>query len=93
MGLGALLSGVLDKLPEGNAGLAIKLAVAVVGAIWWTSAPGADEARWVARAGRTGGQSGRACTDSVRPSCAASLQPITALLHWVSRARIGLPGR
>eukprot|EP00197_Chlamydomonas_leiostraca_P013881 CAMPEP_0202869216 /NCGR_PEP_ID=MMETSP1391-20130828/12171_1 /ASSEMBLY_ACC=CAM_ASM_000867 /TAXON_ID=1034604 /ORGANISM="Chlamydomonas leiostraca, Strain SAG 11-49" /LENGTH=91 /DNA_ID=CAMNT_0049549509 /DNA_START=70 /DNA_END=345 /DNA_ORIENTATION=+ len=39
-GLGALM----DLLPDGKAGLAIKVAVALVGIVWWTSAPGADEA-------------------------------------------------
>jgi hypothetical protein len=45
--MGNPIDKVLALLPEGNAGLAIKVAVALVGAIWWTSAPGADEARWV----------------------------------------------
>jgi hypothetical protein len=33
-----------DKLPPGPAGLAIKVAVGLLAALWWTSAPGADEA-------------------------------------------------
>ncbi len=40
------LSALLDRLPEGNAGLAIKIAVGLVGAIWWTSGKGADEERY-----------------------------------------------
>ncbi len=36
---------LLELFPEGNAGLAIKVAVAFVGVLWWTSAPGGDEAR------------------------------------------------
>ena len=34
-----------DKLPPGPAGLAIKVAVGLLASLWWTSAPGADEAR------------------------------------------------
>jgi hypothetical protein len=37
--------GVNIALPEGNLGLAIKVGAALLAAIWWTSAPGADEAR------------------------------------------------
>lgn len=39
-GLGALM----NLLPEGNVGLAIKVVLALAGIFWWTSAPGADEA-------------------------------------------------
>jgi hypothetical protein len=31
--------------PDGGLGIAAKVALGLVGAIWWTSAPGADEAR------------------------------------------------
>ncbi|WIA15218.1 hypothetical protein OEZ86_003861 [Tetradesmus obliquus] len=30
--------------PDGGLGIAAKVALALVGAVWWTSAPGADEA-------------------------------------------------
>jgi len=35
----------IPALPEGNLGVAVKVALAVLGAFWWTSGPGADEAR------------------------------------------------
>lgn len=35
-------------LPDGGVGLAVKVAAGLLGAIWWTSGPGADEARYVA---------------------------------------------
>jgi hypothetical protein len=31
--------------PDGGLSIAAKVALGLVGAIWWTSAPGADEAR------------------------------------------------
>jgi hypothetical protein len=34
-----------NKLPAGPAGLAIRVAVGLLAALWWTSAPGAEEAR------------------------------------------------
>lgn len=30
--------------PDGGLGIAAKVALGLIGAIWWTSAPGADEA-------------------------------------------------
>lgn len=40
------LQAVLGLIPAGKAGLAIKVALSLLGVAWWTSAPGADEARW-----------------------------------------------
>eukprot|EP00798_Chlamydomonas_sp_ICE-L_P019302 gene19302-25950_t len=37
------LKAVDDQLPEGNAGLAIKIALSLIGALWWTNGKGADE--------------------------------------------------
>lgn len=34
--------------PDGGLGVVAKVALGVVGALWWTNGPGADEARWVA---------------------------------------------
>eukprot|EP00775_Hariotina_reticulata_P008824 gene8824-9003_t len=34
----------IPALPEGNLGVAVKVALAVLGAFWWTSGPGADDA-------------------------------------------------
>lgn len=34
-------------LPDGGLGVAVKVAAGLLGAIWWTSGPGADEARFV----------------------------------------------
>lgn len=36
--------------PDGGMGVVAKVALGVVGALWWTNGPGADEARWVADA-------------------------------------------
>jgi hypothetical protein len=38
----------LPKLPEGNLGVAVKLAIGAVLAFIWTAGPGAEEARYVA---------------------------------------------
>jgi hypothetical protein len=32
--------------PDGGLGVVAKVALGVVGALWWTSGPGADEARY-----------------------------------------------
>ncbi|KAF8060591.1 hypothetical protein HT031_004768 [Scenedesmus sp. PABB004] len=34
----------LPALPDGGVGLAVKLVLGLLGAVWWTSGPGADEA-------------------------------------------------
>jgi hypothetical protein len=39
------LSSLLGLLPAGNAGLAVKVGLSLVGIAWWTSGPGAEEAR------------------------------------------------
>lgn len=38
---------LLALLPAGKAGLAVKIVMGLIGAAWWTSAPGADEERYV----------------------------------------------
>lgn len=43
-----VLQVVMVALPDGGVGLAVKVAAGLIGAIWWTSGPGADEARCVA---------------------------------------------
>ena len=43
----------VPALPGGKVGLAIKLAVGLLVAVFWTSGPGADEARLVVRCWRT----------------------------------------
>jgi hypothetical protein len=40
----------LPELPAGPLGLAIKVGAALLGIVWWTSGPGADEARYDAAA-------------------------------------------
>lgn len=40
----------LPELPAGPLGLAIKVSAALLGIVWWTSGPGADEARYDAAA-------------------------------------------
>jgi len=36
---------VAIAFPDGGLGVAAKVALGVLGALWWTSGPGADEAR------------------------------------------------
>ncbi|KXZ44111.1 hypothetical protein GPECTOR_73g632 [Gonium pectorale] len=38
-----LTGAALALIPAGNAGLAVKVAIGVVLAFWWTSGPGAEE--------------------------------------------------
>lgn len=39
--------GVSIPFPDGGLGVAAKVALGVLGALWWTNGPGADEARCV----------------------------------------------
>lgn len=44
LGLG-LIQKATDLIPDGNVGLAIKVGLSLAGVIWWSSGPGAEEAR------------------------------------------------
>lgn len=41
--IGRLSSAAVALIPAGNAGIAVKAAIGLAIAIWWTSGPGADE--------------------------------------------------